>query len=57
MPEGSPTLRSPEGERELAPGDTVLFRRGPDGAHQLRNDAGAPARVLIVSTLIGPEVA
>ena len=55
--EGSPTLRSPEGERELAPGDVVLFRRGQEGAHQLRNDHGAAARVLIVSTLIEPEVA
>ena len=57
MLEGSPTLRSLEGERELAPGDVVLFRRGQEGAHQLRNDHGAAARVLIVSTLIEPEVA
>lgn len=29
---GTPTLRAPEGERELATGDCVLFPDGPDGA-------------------------
>ncbi len=53
---GTPSLRTPAGERELAPGDTVLFPRGPDGAHQVRNRSGAPARVLILSTMIHPEI-
>jgi uncharacterized cupin superfamily protein len=47
---GTPTLRSPEGERTLAPGDVVGFPEGEAGAHQLRNDSDAPFRVLIGST-------
>lgn len=54
---GTPTLREPDGERELAPGDTVCFPRGPAGAHQVINRSGALARVLILSTKIFPEVA
>ncbi|HVA32210.1 MAG TPA: cupin domain-containing protein [Gaiellaceae bacterium] len=47
---GAPTLRTPEGERTLAPGDVVAFPEGEAGAHQLRNDTDAPFRVLIAST-------
>lgn len=54
---GRPTLRTPEGERELRAGDCVLFPLGPEGAHQLRNDSGEPARFLMVSNLASPEVA
>lgn len=46
---GRPTLRTPEGERELERGDVVVFGEGPDGAHQLINRSGEPARVLILS--------
>ena len=53
---GEPTLRDPEGERRLAEGDAVVFRRGLEGAHQLRNDGERPARVLMASTLVVPEV-
>jgi uncharacterized cupin superfamily protein len=53
---GTPTLRDPEGERELAPGDVVAFLRGPEGAHQLINHSGEPVRVLMLSTLIAPEI-
>jgi len=52
---GRPTLRSPEGERELRPGDCVLFPSGPEGAHQLRNDSDEPVRVLLVSNLALPR--
>lgn len=54
--DGEPTLRSPEGERTLSAGDTVFFQRGPAGAHQFRNDGERPARVLMASTLVAPEV-
>jgi uncharacterized cupin superfamily protein len=54
---GEPTLRDPSGERRLAPGEVVLFRRGRDGAHQLRNDTGEPVRVLMVSTQADIEIA
>ncbi len=46
---GKPTLRSPEGERTLEPGNAVCFPVGPDGAHLVRaNDE--TARVAIMST-------
>ena len=47
---GTPTLRHAEGEDLLAPGDIVGFPDGPAGAHRLRNDGPAPARVLVIST-------
>ena len=47
---GTPTLRTPEGERTLDPGDTVCFPAGPDGAHKVSNDADEPARVGLLST-------
>jgi len=46
---GTPTVRTPEGEEELAPGDLVVFPAGPDGAHQVRNASGAPCRFLMFS--------
>jgi uncharacterized cupin superfamily protein len=54
---GTPTLRSPEGERVLEPGDVVAFPEGEAGAHQLRNDSDAPFRVLIGSTKSGVCIA
>ena len=53
---GRPTLRTSEGERELAEGDVVAFRRGKGGAHQVRNGTDAPIRVLMLSTLLAPDV-
>jgi uncharacterized cupin superfamily protein len=53
---GRPTLRTPEGERELIEGDVVCFPRGEDGAHQIVNRTDAPVRVLMLSTRIEPEV-
>ena len=54
---GSPTLRTPDGERRLEEGAVVHFPVGPDGAHGLRNDTDGPVRVLMASTQGGPEVA
>jgi uncharacterized cupin superfamily protein len=53
---GRPTLRTPEGESELAEGDIVCFRRGKDGFHQIRNGTDEPLRVLMLSTLLAPDV-
>jgi uncharacterized cupin superfamily protein len=53
---GRPTLRTPEGEQELAERDVVAFRRGRGGAHQIRNDTQEPARVLMLSTLVKPDL-
>jgi uncharacterized cupin superfamily protein len=47
---GRPTMRTPEGERELAAGDVVHFPEGEAGSHHLRNDTDEPFRVLIGST-------
>jgi uncharacterized cupin superfamily protein len=53
---GAPTVRTPDGERELAEGDTVCFPRGPTGAHQVINRSDDPVRVLLLSTLNAPEI-
>ncbi len=53
---GRPTLRTPEGERELEEGDVVCFRRGKDGFHQVLNGTEAAIRVLMLSTLIAPDL-
>jgi len=48
--DGLPTLRTPEGERTLGPGDTVCFPAGPEGAHQVGNQSEAAVRVALLST-------
>jgi uncharacterized cupin superfamily protein len=47
---GRPTLRGPDGERELAAGDVAVFPEGPAGAHQVINRSEEPCRVLILSS-------
>jgi uncharacterized cupin superfamily protein len=47
---GRPTLRSPDGERELEPGDVAVFPEGPEGGHQVLNRSDEPCRVLILSS-------
>jgi uncharacterized cupin superfamily protein len=54
---GTPTLRDPEGERQLEAGDVVLFKRGPEGGHLLRNDTDDPVRLLMISSLAEVDVA
>jgi len=54
--DGDVTLRGPEGERSLSRGDAVVFSRGLEGGHQLRNDGQEPVRVLMASTLVAPDV-
>jgi uncharacterized cupin superfamily protein len=53
---GEPTLRTPDGERRLAEGDSVYFPLGPDGAHGLKNETDSPVRILMASTISSPEV-
>jgi uncharacterized cupin superfamily protein len=55
--EGEPTARVEGGELRLRSGDALLFRRGPAGLHQIINRHSEPARIIIVSTMIAPEVA
>jgi uncharacterized cupin superfamily protein len=52
--QGRPTLRTPDGSERLEPFDVAFFPRGPDGAHQIRNDTDSPARVLMWSEVITP---
>lgn len=54
---GRPTLRAPDGERELQPGDCIHFPSGPEGAHQVINRAEDVARVLLVSNFAMPRAA
>jgi uncharacterized cupin superfamily protein len=54
---GRPTLRDPEGEHELEPGDVVLFPEGPEGAHKVTNRGEATARIAILSTKDEPSIA
>ena len=54
---GRPTLRDPDGEHELRPGDVLCFPEGPEGAHQVRNDTDEPIRILIASTKVRPDAA
>lgn len=54
---GQPTVRMHDGDHQLAEGDVVPFPRGPEGGHQIRNDGGSPARVLIVAAHTEPDVA
>jgi uncharacterized cupin superfamily protein len=53
---GEPTVREPAGERKLAPGDCVVFKRGPAGAHLVRNDTEEPVRLLMLSSGRDSEV-
>ena len=55
--EGRPTLRHPEGEAQLEPGDVVCFPDGPEGAHKVTNHEPEPARIVLVSTKLDPSLA
>jgi uncharacterized cupin superfamily protein len=46
---GTPTLRTPGGERELAEGEVVALPRGRTGAHQLINRTEDVVRYLMLS--------
>ena len=48
---GTPTLRTPQGERELRAGDVVGFPQGEEGAHTFFNRGSEPSRIVVFSTL------
>ena len=54
--EGTPTVRTPEGEERLEPWDAVCFVRGPEGAHKVSNDTDETVRVLMYSEVVHPTV-
>jgi uncharacterized cupin superfamily protein len=53
---GAPSLRTLAGERQLGPGDAVACPAGRRGAHRLDNRSEEPVRVLVISTMIAPEL-
>jgi len=53
---GTPTLRTPTGERELRAGDVVVFPEGPDGAHDVANRTEERLQVVMLSTKRKPDV-
>jgi uncharacterized cupin superfamily protein len=53
---GRPTLRTLDGDEELAPGDVVAFPRGRRGAHTLVNRSDEPVRYVMISTRVSLEV-
>jgi uncharacterized cupin superfamily protein len=55
--EGSVVVRTPEGEQEAGTGDSMVFRRGAAGAHQVINPSDQDARILMMSTMVEPEIA
>ena len=52
--EGRPSVRTPEGTEHLEPLEMAFIPKGPEGAHQIRNDSDEPARVLMWSTVLVP---
>lgn len=54
--DGTGTLRTPDGEVQVEPGDYCAFPTSADGAHRLRNDGDDPLRYLAVSTMQDPDV-
>ena len=53
---GRPMLRTANDARRLSVGEVVACPVGQRGAHQLLNDLDEPVRVLVVSTMVYPEV-
>jgi uncharacterized cupin superfamily protein len=53
---GTPTLRTTDGERQLAEGEVISFPRGERGAHQVVNRTEGPVRILMVSEMVAPEI-
>ena len=53
---GTPELRTPDGLRELPPGELVSFPRGPEGAHRLRNASSERCRLLFISEVNFPDI-
>ena len=53
---GRVDLRTAAGWQELGEGEVVAFPRGERGAHGYRNNGDAPARVLMISEIEGPNI-
>jgi uncharacterized cupin superfamily protein len=54
--QGQPSLRTPDGWRELEQGEVVVFPTGERGAHQIVNKTGETIRFLAFSNSGAPEI-
>jgi uncharacterized cupin superfamily protein len=54
--EGQPSLRTPDGWRDLAEGEVVAFPRGEHGGHQLVNRTSTIVRFLAFSPSGEPDI-
>ena len=52
MVDGTPSVRTPDGARTLAPGDVVCFPQGAVGAHAVTG----PGRILMLSNGTSPVI-
>ncbi len=53
---GHPTVRSLDQERNIAPGEVVACPAGREGAHRVDNRTDEPVTLLVVSTMLSPEL-
>jgi uncharacterized cupin superfamily protein len=54
--DGTPTLRTPDGERELEQGEVVAFPLGERGAHKIFNRGEETVRFLAISSSGRPDI-
>jgi uncharacterized cupin superfamily protein len=54
---GTLTVRHPDGETELGPGQISSFLQGPRGAHKLTNKGDEAVRLVMISTKVSPDMA
>ncbi len=52
--EGRASVRTPDGTEQLEPFELAFFPKGPEGAHQIRNDTDSTVRVLMWSAVVYP---
>lgn len=53
---GRPSLRTPDGVRELEEGEALRFPLGEEGAHQILNEGAETATFLAISSSGRPDV-
>lgn len=54
--QGTATVRTPDGMQALGPLQVMFFPKGPEGAHQIRNDSAATIRVMMWGQVAYPTV-
>jgi uncharacterized cupin superfamily protein len=54
--QGTATLRTPGGERELPKGSVAHFSPGPDGAHTVMNHSDEAVRYVMIAAHTSPDI-